>query len=113
MKNNHLDAVWEGLCRQCGQCCFEKWVDEDGTIHPTSIACRFLDIHSRQCRVYHKRFEVGEGCVKLTPEVVETVQWLPDDCAYVQLASKTGPGLKVPGPGSRVSGPRSKTQRLK
>jgi uncharacterized cysteine cluster protein YcgN (CxxCxxCC family) len=78
-----LKDDWEGLCHQCGQCCFEKWVEEDGTIHPTVIACRFLDIHSRQCRVYHKRFEVGEGCLKLTPEVVEVVQWLPEDCGYV------------------------------
>ena len=103
-------AEWEGLCRQCGQCCFEKWVDEDGTIHPTVIACRFLDIHSRQCRVYHKRFDVGEGCIKLTPEVVESVQWLPTDCGYKR---KAGPGYKVPRPGSRVSGPRSRTKRLK
>jgi uncharacterized cysteine cluster protein YcgN (CxxCxxCC family) len=35
--------------------------------------------------VYHKRFDVGEGCIKLTPEVVEVVQWLPADCAYVEL----------------------------
>jgi len=102
MKENRLEADWEKLCHQCGQCCFEKWVDEDGTIHPTRIACRFLDIHSRQCRVYHKRFEVGEGCVRLTPEVVATVQWLPEDCAYVQQARKTGPGSKVPGPKSKA-----------
>jgi len=86
--NKGLQAEWEGLCRQCGQCCFEKWVDEDGTIYPTSIACRFLDIHSRRCRVYHKRFDVGEGCIKLTPEVVETVQWLPEDCGYVARGKK-------------------------
>jgi len=96
---------WEALCRQCGQCCFEKWVEEDGTIHPTTIACRFLDIHSRQCLVYHKRFEVGEGCVKLTPEVVEVVQWLPEDCGYIQ--HKTGRLV------SKAQSPRSKTRRLK
>ncbi len=74
---------WEKLCRQCGQCCFEKYVEEDGTIIPTRIPCRHLDIVTRHCRVYNKRFDVGEGCVKLTPEVVETVQWLPPDCGYV------------------------------
>lgn len=101
MQETESLSEWEALCRQCGQCCFEKWVDEDGTIYPTTIACRFLDIHSRQCRVYHKRFDVGEGCLKLTPELVKTVQWLPDDCGYVRHVRKTGPGSKVTGPGSK------------
>lgn len=113
MKDDELTVEWERLCRQCGQCCFEKWVDEDGTIHPTRIACRFLDIHSRQCRVYHKRFEVGEGCIKLTPDIVETVQWLPADCGYVRHLGKSGPGSESSGPGSKVSGPRLKSRRLK
>lgn len=76
---------WEGLCRRCGECCFEKWVDEDEVIRYTRIPCRHLDIVERSCRVYHKRFEVGEGCVKLTPEVVRRVKWLPKDCAYRRL----------------------------
>lgn len=75
---------WESLCRHCGQCCFEKWIDEDGIIHPTAIPCRYLDVVTRECKVYHKRLQVGEGCIKLTPEVVAIVQWLPEDCAYVQ-----------------------------
>lgn len=75
---------WENLCKRCGQCCFEKWLEEDGTIRPTTIPCRFLDMVTRECKVYHKRFDVDEGCVKLTPAVVETVRWLPHDCAYVQ-----------------------------
>jgi len=70
------------------------------------IACRHLDIHSRECRVYHKRFEVGEGCMLLTPEVVASVRWLPDECGYVQHARKSAPGPKV-------SGPRSKTRKRK
>lgn len=111
MKDNRLEADWEKLCRQCGQCCFEKWVDEDGTIHPTVIACRFLDIHSRQCRVYHKRFEVGEGCIKLTPEVVETVQWLPEDCAYVQwVRDRREKSARGPRPEDR--GPRLQAKKL-
>jgi hypothetical protein len=75
---------WESLCRRCGQCCFEKWIEGDGTVHLTTVACRFLDIHSRECRVYHKRLTVDEGCVRLTPELVATVNWLPEDCAYVR-----------------------------
>jgi len=77
-------ADWEQLCRRCGECCFEKWVEEDGTVHPTRIACRHLDIVSRHCRVYHKRFDVGEGCLQLTPSVVAGLRWLPDHCGYRQ-----------------------------
>ncbi len=80
----HRDkADWESLCRRCGECCFEKWIDEDGTIIPTGVPCRYLDVVSRQCTVYHKRFEVGEECVSLTPKVVRSVRWLPETCGYV------------------------------
>ena len=76
---------WESICNRCGQCCFEKWVDADGIILPTVIPCRFLDIVSRECKVYHKRLEVDEGCIKLTPEIVASVRWLPEDCAYTKF----------------------------
>ena len=73
---------WDKLCNRCGLCCFEKSVDLQGRFVTTRIPCRHLDIISRECRVYHKRLDVGEGCVKLTPEVVKQADWLPDTCAY-------------------------------
>jgi len=73
---------WESLCRQCGNCCFEKHTDARGVHHMTRIACRFLDVVSRECRVYHKRLDTGEECLKLTPGLVATADWLPNDCAY-------------------------------
>jgi hypothetical protein len=76
---------WEDLCRRCGQCCFEKWIEEDGRLRFTRIPCRHLDMVSRKCRVYAKRLEVGEGCVQLTPENLPELHWLPADCAYVKL----------------------------
>lgn len=75
---------WEEICQQCGECCFEKFVGKQGRLYTSSIACRYLDVATRACKVYHKRFEVGEGCIKLTPEVVRKADWLPEDCAYVQ-----------------------------
>jgi hypothetical protein len=75
---------WDAICRQCGECCFEKFADKHGRLHTSSIACRFLDVATRRCKVYHKRFEVGEGCIKLTPEVVRQADWLPENCAYVR-----------------------------
>ena len=73
---------WEDVCQRCGLCCFEKSVDKSGRFTTTRIPCRYLDIISRECRVYHKRLEVGEGCVKLTPAVVRRAEWLPESCAY-------------------------------
>jgi uncharacterized cysteine cluster protein YcgN (CxxCxxCC family) len=75
-------ASWEETCKRCGLCCFEKSVDRSGRLQTTRVPCRHLDIVSRECRVYHKRLEVGEGCVKLTPDIVRQVDWLPESCAY-------------------------------
>ncbi|MDO3379622.1 hypothetical protein [Geoalkalibacter halelectricus] len=85
------EEQWENLCRRCGLCCFEKYIDGERVIH-TSIACRHLDIVTRDCRVYAKRFSVGEGCVQLTPAVVEQVRWLPAECAYVRHVKKRRQG---------------------
>ena len=73
---------WENTCKRCGLCCFEKAIDQRGRLQVTRVPCRHLDIVSRKCRVYHKRLEVGEGCVKLTPDIVRQVDWLPESCAY-------------------------------
>lgn len=86
-------TTWEESCRRCGLCCFEKSVDLKGRFYTTRTACRHLDIISRECRVYEKRFEVGEGCVKLTPEIVRKADWLPEYCAYRAIAVRgTGDG---------------------
>ncbi|ORJ63415.1 hypothetical protein [Geothermobacter hydrogeniphilus] len=87
---------WEKICKQCGRCCFEKRIEADGTIVETETACRYLDVVTRRCKVYHKRFEVGEDCVQLTPEVVATVQWLPRSCGYVEaIGEMQKPGVKI------------------
>jgi uncharacterized cysteine cluster protein YcgN (CxxCxxCC family) len=73
---------WDKLCQQCGRCCFEKIEDERGNIFYTQTACRFLDVISRQCKIFDRRFEINPSCVKLTVELVETLRWLPRDCGY-------------------------------
>jgi uncharacterized cysteine cluster protein YcgN (CxxCxxCC family) len=79
-------TTWEETCKRCGLCCFEKAVDRMGRQVTTRVPCRHLDIVSRECRVYFKRLEVGEGCVKLTPDLVARADWLPGDCAYRQMS---------------------------
>ena len=73
MENDAITAEeWEKLCRGCGECCLEKIEDERGTIFYTLKPCRYLDIETRQCRIYDNRFVINPECVKLTPELVPT-----------------------------------------
>ena len=75
---------WETICRQCGLCCFEKIEDMNGAIFHTSIPCRYLDVVSRECSIYERRFEINPECIKLTEELVPKLRWLHDSCGYRQ-----------------------------
>jgi uncharacterized protein len=79
---------WEGICEQCGLCCFEKIEDEDGRIFFTSTPCRYLDIDTRQCKIYEKRFKIFPECVQLTPELVKDLKWLHRSCGYKKALRK-------------------------
>lgn len=74
---------WEERCHGCGSCCFEKIEDERGTIFYLMSACRYLDVETRQCRIYENRFTINPECVKLTPELVKNLRWLPKNCGYL------------------------------
>jgi len=76
------ENAWEALCERCGLCCFEKIEDDSGTIFFTRTPCRYLDVVSRECRIYERRFAINPECVKLTPELVGELTWLHDECAY-------------------------------
>jgi len=73
---------WESLCEQCGTCCFEKIENENGTIFFTQTPCRYLDVVTRKCRIYKRRFEINPECIQLTEELVRELSWLHDGCAY-------------------------------
>ncbi|MFZ4856256.1 MAG: YkgJ family cysteine cluster protein [Desulfuromonadaceae bacterium] len=75
-------ADWDRLCKKCGSCCFEKIEDQRGNIFYMQSACRFLDIDSRRCKIFERRFEINPGCVQLTPELVQSLRWLPRNCGY-------------------------------
>ncbi|MFG1419057.1 YcgN family cysteine cluster protein [Xanthobacter sp. V0B-10] len=76
-------AQWESLCDGCGRCCLVKLEDEDtGQIAYTDVACRLFDTGSCRCSDYAHRSEKVEDCVRLTPEAVATLSWLPPTCAY-------------------------------
>ena len=76
-------AEWEALCDGCGKCCLHKVEDEDsGRIYPTNIACRLLDRDSGRCTNYRGRRAFVPDCLRLTPAIVDTLEWLPSTCAY-------------------------------
>jgi len=84
MNLNEIDAAgWDSLCRRCGRCCFEKYEDDRGKITYTKTPCRYLDVVSRCCNIFEQRFRINPSCVKLTPELVLTLRWLPRDCGYL------------------------------
>ncbi|MFG1346640.1 YcgN family cysteine cluster protein [Xanthobacter autotrophicus DSM 431] len=76
-------AQWESLCDGCGRCCLVKLEDEDsGAIAYTDVACQLFDAGSCRCADYANRSERVADCVRLTPEAVEDIGWLPPTCAY-------------------------------
>jgi uncharacterized protein len=80
-------AEWESLCDGCGRCCLVKLEDEDsGRIHFTSIACKLLESGTCRCSDYSHRNRRVPDCVKLTPQAVRTIPWLPPTCAYRLVA---------------------------
>ena len=81
------DAEWESLCDGCGRCCLVKLEDEDtGKIHFTDLACKLLSLKSCRCSDYAHRTKRVSDCVRLTPQNVGKLNWLPDSCAYRRLA---------------------------
>lgn len=82
---------WESLCDGCGRCCLVKLEDEDtGAIHLTDVGCMLLDARTCRCRDYRRRQAKVPDCVKLTPEAVRSLSWLPGTCAYRRLAEGRG-----------------------
>jgi uncharacterized cysteine cluster protein YcgN (CxxCxxCC family) len=82
---------WESLCDGCGRCCLVKLEDEDtGTIITSDVHCQLLDGESCRCSDYANRQDKVADCIKLTPENVLTIAWIPKTCAYRRLAEGKG-----------------------
>jgi uncharacterized cysteine cluster protein YcgN (CxxCxxCC family) len=85
-------AEWESVCDGCGRCCLVK-IEEDlpearlakganPRIYFTDVGCKLLDAGTCRCRDYPNRQAHVEDCVRLTPEVVDDIGWLPPTCGY-------------------------------
>ncbi len=74
---------WESLCDGCGRCCLVKLEDEDsGDILYTDVGCVLFNSETCKCNDYVNRQKKVSDCVRLTPEAVKSLGWLPKTCAY-------------------------------
>ncbi len=89
---------WESTCRQCGLCCYEKERQGRTVVTDFRHPCRFLDVSTRRCTVYDKRFSVCPQCRRMTVLHALFVRWLPGQCGYVQ---RFRPGARAAGSDGR------------
>ena len=74
---------WESLCDGCGRCCLVKLEDEDtGKVYFTEVGCRLFQAGTCKCADYDNRQSRVPDCIRLTPEEVRTLGWLPPTCGY-------------------------------
>lgn len=78
------EVEWELLCDGCGKCCVVLLGDEDDpdTFWRTNVGCKLLDLKTVRCSDYANRHTKVPACVKLTPDNVSALKWMPDTCAY-------------------------------
>jgi uncharacterized cysteine cluster protein YcgN (CxxCxxCC family) len=102
------DAEWESLCDGCGLCCQIRVEDEDtGAIALSNVACRYLCLNSHQCTDYANRQKNVPDCIKVTPENVHELTWLPTTCGYRLVAR----GEKLPRWHHLISGDKTRVHR--
>ena len=81
--NAMTTAEWESLCDGCGLCCQIRVEDEEtGEIALSNVSCKYLCLTSHRCMDYANRQANVADCMKVTPENVLALDWLPPSCGY-------------------------------
>jgi uncharacterized cysteine cluster protein YcgN (CxxCxxCC family) len=81
------ESEWESLCDGCGLCCQIRVEDEDtGEISLSNVACKLLRLSDNRCSDYPNRKKKVPDCVKVTPDNVLSLHWLPITCGYRRVA---------------------------
>ena len=89
---------WEDLCDGCGLCCVIRFEDEDsGDVIPTRVHCKLFDPQACSCSDYANRNAQVPDCIKLTPNNIEQLGWMPKSCAYRRLHEVHTAGVSVRG----------------
>lgn len=82
---------WESLCDGCGLCCLIRFEDEDsGAIIPTRVHCKLFDSETCGCSDYANRQKYVPDCLKLTPDMIGKLSWLPLSCGYRRVHEGRG-----------------------
>lgn len=87
---------WESLCDHCGKCCLLKLQDEDsasddaGSVYYTNIVCDLFYQNSGHCSDYYNRETLVPSCLRLTPDNLEAIAWMPLSCAYRRIMEGRG-----------------------
>ena len=85
------DAEWEALCDGCGLCCLVRFEEEDtGEVVPTRVHCKLFDPEACRCSDYENRKQHVPDCIKLTPQNVEQLAWMPKSCGYRRVHEGRG-----------------------
>lgn len=85
------DQEWEALCDGCARCCLIKLEDEDtGQIVTSDVHCKLMDTNDCSCTQYMERQKLVPDCIKLTPQNVREIKWMPVTCAYRRLLEGKG-----------------------
>lgn len=88
--DDYTPAEWESVCTRCGRCCLIKLQnEEDNEIYETDVICRYHDCQTHLCTEYNRRCELVPSCLKLNPQNIGSLPWIPDTCAYYIL-TRTG-----------------------
>ena len=78
---------WESLCDGCGKCCVVVLEEEQtGTLWRTNVGCKLLDLKTVRCSDYTNRHTKVPSCIKLSPDNIADLHWMPDTCAYRLLS---------------------------
>lgn len=84
--SDYTPEEWEAICNHCGKCCLIKLQDNDtDDIYYTDVVCKYLDQNTCSCTRYDERCTLVPTCLKLTPQNVDKISWMPQSCAYRAL----------------------------
>lgn len=108
--NELSNEEWEALCDRCGKCCVIKLIDEEtNLLYYTNVSCHLFNSSSCNCNDYKNRKRLVKDCVKLNPESLDSLKWLPNSCSYKLIHE----GKKLPNWHPLIQGNRIKMEKGK